>query len=49
VSAPTAAAARRGTFFRSASTAGFIVVMFDPNDGKDQDGSHAFARRAIHG
>ena len=49
VSAPTAAAARRGTFFRSASTAGFIVVMFDSDDGKDQDGSHAFAWRAIHG
>src|ERR1700692_2030755 len=49
VSAPTAAAAGGGTFFRSASTAGFLVVVFDPNDGKDQDGSHAFAWRAIHG
>jgi hypothetical protein len=49
VSAPTAAAAGGRTFFRSASTAGFVVVVFDPDDGKDQDGSHAFAWRAIHG
>ena len=49
MSAPAAAAAGRGPFFRSAATAGFLRLTFDPDDGKDQDGTHAFARGAIHG
>jgi hypothetical protein len=48
-SAPPAAAARRRTFFRSAAATGFIAIAFDADDGKDQDGSHAFAWSAIHG
>jgi hypothetical protein len=45
MSAPTATAARSCTFFRAAAIAGLIA--FDPDDGKDQDGPHAFAWRAI--
>jgi hypothetical protein len=29
--------------------AGFVGFAFDPDDGKDQDGSHAIAWSAIHG
>jgi hypothetical protein len=47
MSAPTATAAGSGAFFRPAATAGFIGVAFDPDDGKDQDGPHASAWRAI--
>src|ERR1700733_15902706 len=43
VSAPTATAARGRTLFRSASAAGFVGLALDPDDGKDQDGPHAFA------
>jgi hypothetical protein len=35
-----AAAARRRPLFRSSATIG---IAFDPDDGKDQDGPHAFA------
>jgi hypothetical protein len=47
--APTATAAGGRTFFRSAATAGFIGVAFDPDDGEDQDDPHAFAWSPIHG
>jgi hypothetical protein len=49
MSAPTATATRGRTLFRSAAVAGFIAFAFDPDDGKDQDGPHAFAWRTIHG
>jgi hypothetical protein len=49
ISAPAAPAARGGSFFWSAATAGFIGVAFDADDRKDQDGAHAFARSAIQG
>jgi hypothetical protein len=45
--APTATAAGGGTFFRSAAAAGLVGVTFDSDDGKDQDGSRAFAWSAI--
>jgi hypothetical protein len=44
-----ATAARRGALFRSATTAGFLRLALDPDDRKNKDGAHAFARRAIHG
>jgi hypothetical protein len=47
MSAPAAAAARSGAFFRSAAIAGFVGLAFDPDDGKDQDRPHAFAWYAI--
>jgi hypothetical protein len=34
--------------FRSAATAGFIESAFDPDNGKNQNGCHAFAGSAIH-
>jgi hypothetical protein len=49
MSAPTAAAARRRTLFRSATAPGFIGLAFDANDRKDQNGSATFAWSAIHG
>jgi hypothetical protein len=45
--APTATATGRCTFFRSAPTAGFVGVAFDPDNGKDQYGSKAIAWSAI--
>jgi hypothetical protein len=45
--APTATAAGGCTFFRSAPTA-LVGRTFNPDNGKDQDGSHAIARSAIH-
>jgi hypothetical protein len=46
----SATAATRGrTLFRSAATAAFIALAFDPDDGKDQDGPHSLAGSAIHG
>jgi hypothetical protein len=47
--AATAAAARSCAFFRSATTAGFVGLAFDADDGKDQDGARGFARTAIDG
>lgn len=47
--APTATATGRRTFFRSASVAGFNDLALDADDGKDQYGSKAIARSAIHG
>jgi hypothetical protein len=49
ISAPTATAAWGCAFFRSASAVGPIGIVFDPDDGKDQESSHALARRAVHG
>ena len=49
MSAPATTAAGRRTLFRSAAPAGFIGFAFDPDNGKDQDRSHVFARSAIHG
>src|SRR6516165_7768081 len=46
-SAPATAAARSGTLFRSSTATGFLGLALDPDDGKDQDDSHAFARDAI--
>jgi hypothetical protein len=46
---PGATAAWGGTFFRSAATVGFIGFAFDPHDGKDQEGSHAFEWGGING
>ena len=40
---------RRRSLFRSAAVAGFVGVTLDPDDGQDQDGSHAFAWSAIDG
>jgi hypothetical protein len=45
----TAAAAWRRTLFRPATIAGFIGLALDPDDRKNKDSAHAFARRAIHG
>jgi hypothetical protein len=45
----TTTAAWRRALFRPATTAGFIGLALDPDDRKNQDGAHAFARRAIHG
>src|SRR5437879_800264 len=47
-SAPTTTAPRGRTLFRSAATAGFIERTFDPDNGKNQNGSHAFAGSTIH-
>jgi hypothetical protein len=47
--ASTTAAARRGALFRPATTAGFLRLALDPDDRKNKDGAHAFARCAIHG
>jgi hypothetical protein len=47
--ASAATAARRGALFRPATIAGFIRFALDPDNGKNKDGAHAFARRAIHG
>ena len=47
--ASAATAARRGTLFRSATTAGFLRLALDPDDRKNKDGAHAFARCAIDG
>src|SRR5258706_12541774 len=47
-SAPTTTAPRGRTLFRSAATAGFTERAFDPDNGKNQNGSHAFAGSAIH-
>jgi hypothetical protein len=49
MSAPAATTAWGGAFFRSAATVGSIGLAFDPDDGKDQQGSHVFAGSAIHG
>jgi hypothetical protein len=42
-------AARRRTLFRPATTAGFVGLALDPDDGKNQNSTHAFARSAVHG
>ena len=47
--APTATATGRCALFRSAPAAGFVGFAFDPDNGKDQYGSHAIAWSAIHG
>ena len=47
--APTATATGRCALFRSAPAAGFVGFAFDPDNGKDQHGSHAIAWSAIHG
>jgi hypothetical protein len=44
---PTATATGGCTFFRAAPTA-LVVRTLDPDNGKDQYGSHAIARSAIH-
>jgi hypothetical protein len=43
-----AAAARSRALFWSAAPADFVLPL-DPDDGKDQDGSHAVAWSSIHG
>jgi hypothetical protein len=45
--APTATATGGCTFFRSAPIA-LVARALDPDNGKDQYGSHAIARSAIH-
>jgi hypothetical protein len=47
--ASTATAAGSGTLFRTAAAAGLVGRAFDPDDGQDQDGCHAYAWSAIHG
>jgi hypothetical protein len=46
--APTAAASGCCTFFRATPVAGLVGVAFNPDNGKDQYGSEAIARSAIH-
>ena len=46
--APAATAAWGRTFLRPASVAGLVGVAFNPDNGKDQYGSKAFAWSAIH-
>jgi hypothetical protein len=45
-SASTSTPTGRLAFFRSAVAAGSVALALDTNDGKDQDGSHAFVRSA---
>jgi hypothetical protein len=47
--APTTTATGRGALFRPATVARLTGGTFDADDGKDQHGSQAFARRAIQG
>jgi hypothetical protein len=47
--ASTATAARGRAFFRSAAAAGLIGFALDPDNGEDQNDTHALAWSAIRG
>jgi hypothetical protein len=48
ISAPAATASRSRTLFWAAAPADFVLAL-DPDDRKDQDGSHTVAWSAIQG